>query len=76
MDAARRHRAAFARRGMGLGAISPDRYSSDNVGVVESFVWGNDAAFSDLSLDDSVTWCDKDGFLDLFTKQHALRPVS
>ncbi|MBE1301611.1 MAG: GlyGly-CTERM sorting domain-containing protein [Alteromonadaceae bacterium] len=29
--------AAFARRGMGLGAISPDRFSTDNTGVVESY---------------------------------------
>lgn len=28
---------AFARRGMGFGAISPDRFSTDNVGVVESY---------------------------------------
>ena len=28
--------AAFAKRGMGLGAISPDRYSVNNAGVVES----------------------------------------
>lgn len=29
--------AAFARRGMGLGAISPSRFSTDHVGVVESY---------------------------------------
>lgn len=28
---------AFANRGMGLGAISPDRFSTDHAGVVESF---------------------------------------
>jgi len=29
--------AAFARRGMGLGAVSPDRYSTDHIGVIESY---------------------------------------
>lgn len=29
--------AAFARRGMGLGAISPSRFSTDHAGVVESY---------------------------------------
>ena len=29
---------AFAKRGMGLGAVGPDRNSTDNVGVTESYV--------------------------------------
>jgi len=29
---------AFAKRGMGLGAVSPDRWSGDHAGVVESYV--------------------------------------
>ncbi|MBL4910448.1 MAG: rhombosortase-dependent M36 family metallopeptidase [Alteromonadaceae bacterium] len=29
--------AAFARRGMGIGALSPDRFSTDHTGVVESY---------------------------------------
>ncbi|CCQ12817.1 Metalloprotease MEP2 [Pseudoalteromonas luteoviolacea B = ATCC 29581] len=29
--------AAFARRGLGLGAIAPNRFSTDNLGVVESY---------------------------------------
>jgi hypothetical protein len=29
--------AAFAKRGLGFGAVSPDRFSPDNAGVVESF---------------------------------------
>ena|GEM_PF-2335804 len=33
----RRCRAGFAKRGMGAGAVSPDRYSVDFVGTVESF---------------------------------------
>lgn len=33
----RRCRAGFAKRGMGAGAVSPDRYSVDLNGVVESF---------------------------------------
>lgn len=33
---------AFARRGAGLGAVAPDRFSTTQTGVVESFVPGND----------------------------------
>ena len=35
---------AFARRGAGLRAVAPDRFSPTNQGVVESFVAGNDLA--------------------------------
>jgi uncharacterized protein (TIGR03382 family) len=31
---------AFARRGAGIGAVAPNRYAPDNVGVVESFLAG------------------------------------
>jgi hypothetical protein len=29
--------AGFAKRGLGAGAVAPDSYSPDNVGVIESF---------------------------------------
>ena len=55
---------AFAKRGAGIGAISPDRYSPDNVGAIESFVSGAEIVHTASSLDDSVTSCDTDGILD------------
>ncbi len=55
---------AFARRGAGLRAVAPDRYSTTHQGVVESYLSGNDLAFVGAALDDNVTWCDHDGFLD------------
>ena len=55
---------AFAKRGAGLGAIGPDRYSTNNAGVTESFTSGGDIAFVSASLDDSVDSCDLDGYLD------------
>lgn len=56
--------AAFAERGAGSGAVSPDRYSTNNSGVVESY--SVLAAFSvvDASLDDAPGFCDRDGVLD------------
>ena len=55
---------AFARRGLGRGAVAPDRNSFDNLPVVESFVVGNPARFGAVTLDDSVLACDADGVLD------------
>ncbi len=55
---------AFARRGIGLRAVAPDRYSLDNVGVVESYATGNDLAFVSATLNDAVSSCDADGALD------------
>jgi hypothetical protein len=55
---------AFAHRGAGTGAISPPRESTDNVGVTESFVTGNDLAFVSASLTDDIASCDNDGVLD------------
>ncbi len=56
---------AFARRGAGLRAVAPDRGSTTNQGVVESFVAGSDLEFVAASLDDDVAWCDRDGSLDV-----------
>ncbi len=55
---------AFARRGAGIRAVAPDRFSTANSGVVESYVCGNDLAFVGAALDDSVASCDQDGVLD------------
>ncbi len=55
---------AFARRGLGMQAVAPDRDSVSNSPVVESFVVGNAVAISAVTLDDAVTGCDSDGNLD------------
>jgi hypothetical protein len=55
---------AFARRGLGRGAVSPDRYEFTNVPVVESFRVGNPTLLGPLTLDDSVQSCDRDFVLD------------
>ncbi len=56
--------AAFAKRGCGIGAVSPDRFSTTNAGATESFVCGGDIALTDASLVDDVLSCDTDGYLD------------
>ncbi|HLL02827.1 MAG TPA: myxosortase-dependent M36 family metallopeptidase [Myxococcaceae bacterium] len=55
---------AFAKRGAGLGAKAADRDSVDHIGVVESFVAGNNLEVVAMRLDDSTTGCDRDGVLD------------
>ncbi|HYO66609.1 MAG TPA: myxosortase-dependent M36 family metallopeptidase [Archangium sp.] len=57
---------AFARRGAGVGAVAPDRYSTNHAGVVESFSVGTNLELvSALFADDMATGsCDKDGVLD------------
>lgn len=61
---------AFAKRGMGVLAQGPDRYSSNNAGIVESYV-GVAAAYRvesssvDFNYDDGTQgFCSKDGILD------------
>nr|WP_225937420.1 myxosortase-dependent M36 family metallopeptidase [Myxococcus sp. RHSTA-1-4] len=57
--------AAFAWRGMGVGAVAPDRYSTDHSGVVESYVLGVDVELVSVAYEDSVaTPGDADGILD------------
>ena len=56
--------AAFAKRGAGFGAVSPDRYSATNNGVVESFAVAPNLVFAGASIVDDVTTCDTDGNLD------------
>jgi MYXO-CTERM domain-containing protein len=57
--------AAFARRGAGVGAVAPDRNSTNHAGVVESYNVGSDvqllAAFYE---DDPAHPGDNDGILD------------
>jgi hypothetical protein len=55
---------AFAKRGAGMGAVSPDRNSTTFAGVVESFIVGGDLEFVSVTLDDDVASCDHDGYLD------------
>lgn len=56
--------AAFAKRGAGLGAKAPDRYSTDLIGVVESSQTGNTLELVSATLDDTAIGCDRDGVLD------------
>lgn len=58
--------AAFAKRGMGVSAVAPDRSSTTHAGVVESFVVAPDVMVvsSATQLDDSQATCDGDGSLD------------
>lgn len=56
---------AFAKRGAGVGAVAPDRFSATNIGVVESFVTGGAVDVLSVSLtDDVATDCLPDGILD------------
>ncbi|HZD94908.1 MAG TPA: Ig-like domain repeat protein, partial [Candidatus Sulfotelmatobacter sp.] len=56
---------AFAKRGAGIRAVSPDRFSTTNSpGLVESFVSGNDVELVSKSLTDGFNGCDRDGVLD------------
>jgi MYXO-CTERM domain-containing protein len=55
---------AFAQRGAGSCAESPDRYSEDLVGVVESFELHPKIEVLGARIDDAVVTCDGDGLLD------------
>ncbi|MDP2269894.1 MAG: myxosortase-dependent M36 family metallopeptidase [Archangium sp.] len=56
--------AAFARRGLGLRAVAPDRGSTTHSPVVEDFSTGNELTFVRATLDDEASYCDRDGVLD------------
>lgn len=56
--------AAFAKRGLGTGAVAPDRFNSFNIPVVESFITGGDAKLLSATLTDAGGSCDNDGVLD------------
>lgn len=55
---------AFAKRGAGIYAVAPDRFSTNHAGVVESFDVEPEVSFVSTTLDDSVISCDNDGILD------------
>ncbi len=55
---------AFARRGMGSCAVSPDRNSTTLTGVVEHDALAPRVSILSLALDDSLGSCDDDGVLD------------
>lgn len=55
---------AFAKRGAGVAAVAPDRFSLNHSAVTESFSTGAGLAYVGASLDDSVDGCDGDGYLD------------
>lgn len=54
---------AFAKMGMGVGAVAPDRFSSTNVGVVESYV-ALAGAFEVTDVSGDFSGGDGDGVLD------------
>ncbi|WP_343073381.1 myxosortase-dependent M36 family metallopeptidase [Pyxidicoccus fallax] len=57
--------AAFARRGMGVGAVAPDRYSTNHAGVVESYELGVDVELVEAKYADADPAAgDADGILD------------
>ena len=55
---------AFAKRGAGIRAVAPSRYSINQVGVIESFTAGGDLSLVSTTLDDDQVYCDRDGVLD------------
>jgi MYXO-CTERM domain-containing protein len=55
---------AFARRGLGRGAVAPDRFGFSNSPLVESFRVANPVRFGVISLDDTTLSCDGDYTLD------------
>ena len=56
---------AFAKRGAGTRAVAPDRYNSDNSGVVESFETGNDFQVVSATVAEGATAvCTANGRLD------------
>lgn len=56
--------AAFARRGAGTCALSPERYDDTFNAVVETFTLQGNLAITDVSLTDDLASCDDDGILD------------
>jgi hypothetical protein len=55
---------AFAKRGMGVGAVGPVKTSFDHAGVVESTGFGGNIVIESITLTDSKSTCDRDGILD------------
>ncbi|MBF0272030.1 MAG: M36 family metallopeptidase [Magnetococcales bacterium] len=57
-------KAAFARRGLGVGAVSPARYSTGHSGVKESFFADQPMSLVQATLTPLSDSCDRDGILD------------
>jgi MYXO-CTERM domain-containing protein len=55
---------AFAKRGLGVAAVAPDRGDDTNSGLVESFDWLNNFRIETVAVTDGPTNCDGDGILD------------
>jgi MYXO-CTERM domain-containing protein len=56
---------AFAKRGFGVGAVAPLRFTTSNNGLVESFTLGGDMAFVKAGFSQGSSGCDDaDGVLD------------
>ncbi|HET9157327.1 MAG TPA: PKD domain-containing protein, partial [Myxococcaceae bacterium] len=55
---------AFAKRGLGIGAVAPARTSDNNAGVVESFDWADNYRIESVAVGDGSINCDGDGILD------------
>ena len=60
---------AFAKRGLGTGALAPDRFDptngqAPNPPLKESFFWGPDLYIQAVNFADSAVSCDSDGVLD------------
>jgi hypothetical protein len=66
---------AFARHGMGSCAVSPDRNSADNSGIVESTDLKGRIAAGSITLDAAMS-CDSDTTLDAGETAHLTIPVS
>lgn len=54
----------FAKRGAGSCAVSPDRYSTDFIGAIETFALQPRFEIGAAQVNDSVKSCDLDGLLD------------
>jgi hypothetical protein len=55
---------AFAKRGAGVNAVAPERFSTANLGATEDFSLGGAMTVDAVALDDSVESCQSNGLLD------------
>jgi len=55
---------AFAKRGAGVNAVAPERFSTANLGATEDFSLGGAMTVDAVTLDDSVVSCQPNGLLD------------
>lgn len=57
--------AAFAKRGLGMLAVPPEKEAAGNRPLTESFITGNAFQIVKVTLDDAISGCDRDAHLDL-----------